>query len=482
MENIFEYLDLNISNEIIESQIDDPVIEKIKYEFQSLIDIINNGGYNSSEIYESTIPMRHLKNIDTEVYKRFGIKIKHTYSQSALYGVLVTSPKKHSVLKDNVVANYNTLNTLVKNRVQTRKNEYIHNSDSDQLNMFIGFNKSIKALDQTMRQEGVKIDLQKAYIHNLPSDYIGFLVSNLSKLVTEFSATSEELTAILLHEVGHAFTHIEYTYRTVRDTVVVMDTIRDNIEKNNTSPKKALRLAYERINGDKKSVSKSNESSIFIKISQQILEPRTNDYSQINSEQLADQFASRFGLGLAVVSILDKFPKDDLVLISLFKNVLLLSTIYYCIGAIQFIGTFSLVTLVGLGIISIAVNTIVCFLVFSAIVKLFSTLATQGGTSGAVYDTNIRRYQRIKNDIIRQIRNSNLPKAAIKVYMDSIKTIDTIIKGLGDDEKISIIDKVYRVVFRRPKELLENRQIDQLIEDLSENEVHLAHNKLRLMI
>ena len=93
------------------------------------------------------------------------------------------------------------------------------------------------------------------------------------------------------------------------------DTILENISTKNRSPKEAIKIAYERATGEKinsKDLEGINPISTVIYLTEKFTRYITghNVHSYTDSEQLADQFAVRFGQGNYLASALAKFGKD----------------------------------------------------------------------------------------------------------------------------------------------------------------------------
>ena len=317
----------------------------------------------------------------------------------------------------------------------------------------------------------------------------------MSGLVNIIKITDRELTAILLHEIGHAFSQIENSYKLVHNTVVVLDTVIDNVEKKNKSLKNSLSLAYGKIGGDSKDLVTDNVSNIFLKVAGELVNNTgngdgggnvtQNTHHKTDSEQLADQFSTRFGVGSDLITMMRKLTNLKyntgstsaeraraiqvsgssviiLVLVAIFA--------YYNFGFIFIIGLYTVIFLSMISIIKYIFNNL------TGVAKI-----TSGDTISSTYDNDPRRMTRIKNDIVRQIRNADLPMTAKQQCVRDTVVIDKIIAETPNNKKSLLVDKLYRTMFKNPKVLLDNKELDQLVEDISENTLHVSYNKLRTL-
>ena len=468
-----------VSNEMIDEQLDDKVITDLTSKFVELIDLSDRFSHKlvtSISYFRFPETKKVIEEIDNIIYKRFGFSIKHISAENIGYAVLTVPPVNFNVLAGDVVdifdyfkdylgkdkTKYDDKYEVKEKDVKTkhRINDIFKDEKSVVYHTYMSYNK----LEKTLHSSSVKIDLNKAKISNLPNEYNLFIMVDLFMLIRKYKLTGRELSAVLLHEIGHGFTHLEYSYRTVKNTTLLIDNIRDSINSGK-SKLESFNLVYKNILKGDEDISKVNEYTAIIKIFDKYMQNNMlmnmNDrHSFTDSEQLADQFANRFGVGDALVTSLAKLhgdfnrgPRNPSLEI-------LLSVISLAIILVGLL--FSLVLLP-------------IFLIFIIIVLLVG-----GPDSNAnVYDTKIRRYQRIKNDMIKIIRTTDLDNSIIKTIIEEIDIVDKIMEK--SKSEITLMDKIADKFFPFNSKISNFKKLEELLEDMSENNLYLASNKLRTL-
>lgn len=485
---------ISISREMIEHQNNDYVVGTLNDLFQDLINNVKaSKTKKASSLHKDNYTLDILNKIDYTIKERFGIETKLVaMDDSDNFGVYISSPREVDTIQEtmfnevmsefkSIIEKYkvNNTNTKAKNQVQELDMSDIKGKDN--LSFVYNYRKSINALKEKMRTSSVIIDRKKAKIIGLPTDYIAYISHDLPSFIRKMNCNAQELTAVLLHEIGHAFTYIEYSYRSVTNTSVLMDTFLDNIEKKNRSPKESLVLAYERVSSDKSTDYKTKDATTatIYMLDSYLKENRFNvtgsAHAGTDAEQLADQFASRFGVGEHLISALDKFRESVNNQIfgyraqSLFYGIVVcggLAVLWLCMGSwmgwyLLFIGA-----------------------IFTLSAVLIDNPIEREGDPGYVttYDDAKRRYKRIRNDYIRRLRsNPSATKAEIESTINALDKVDRLIAAVPD-AKIGIIDQIYRMCSSNAKHRLDVRNIERMIEDLSENSLYLAAAKLKSKI
>lgn len=508
IKDIFKEIDnqykIDISHEMIDVQPNDYIVDTLTDYYQQLINEItskSNKIKSSVELQKNSKCTNILHNIDFAIKERFGITVKHTAGLDCVYAIYVTDGKDElaisngsnaelmDALLDEIQRKHLTeYNTRAKENVSILSpyESQIHNDKTlaqndpfrnDNNSFVYRYYKSLLGLKKKLESDNVFVDRKKAKILGLPSDHICYAVHNLYELIKYADLNARELTAVFLHEVGHAFTHIEYTYRTVANVSVLMDTFMDNIEKKNKTPKESLILAYERATGNSaKEYKDKNAIAATIYIADSFIKENKFDishYAEIDSEQLADQFSGKFGLGPELVSSLEKMSKG-FSLWNMYKK-----------GMFSLINNDNVFFLVLTTIFAIVLVVLTIPFVFFTIICnwLFCLIWGYGKNTDSstmaynTYDALSKRYSRIRNEMIRALRSGNLDKAVVANMITSIENIDRVIKRLGK-VKPSHLEAIVRKLSSKAKQRLEIRTIEQLIEDLDANNLYLAAAKI----
>lgn len=495
LRNEFKREKISIAKEMIEHQNNDYVVSTLNDLFQEIINCVKETKIKkSSSLHKHPFTLNIINKINYTIKERFGLDTQLVaVDGSENFGVYVSSPRDvdtiHTTMFSEIMDElksmiewYNVNETNAKTKHEVQELSVYDIKSKDNLSFLYNYRKSIMALRDKMCTSSVIVDTKKAKIIGLPNEYIAYVNHDVVPFIKKLNFTAEELTAVFLHEIGHAFTYIEYSYRSVTNTSVLMDTYLDNLTKKNKTPKESLVLAYEKVSKDKNTEYKTKDlpTATIYMMDSYLKENRFSvtgsAHPGTDSEQLADQFASRFGVGAHLVSGLDKFRKEF--------DEKILGAITYSLGSISIIfGSCVVFYLVASVMAAAAVFAIFGLLAALCVLTIDNPMTSDSEPLYVnTYDDAKRRYERIRNDYIRRLRsNPSATKADIETTIETLKKIDEVIKATPD-AKISVIDKLFRVFSSATKHRLEIRNIERMIEDLSENNLYLAAAKLKSKI
>lgn len=502
MRNLFEYGEsaeykdlprFKVANEMIDYQPNDYIVNTLVDLYQSLINEVNenNSLKSASDIQLNPKTKDILKQIDFVIEERFGIPVKHVACNGGGYGVLITPIKDEYTisgksygeflrsLRDHLVSNgINETNTKDKKDVDVID---LHN-DYNNRHLYYNYQNAVHALRKKVKADSVIIDRKKAKIIGLPKEHINYIMHDLFDNIFKVKLTARELTGIILHEIGHAFTYIEYAYRTINSVSVVMDTFVENIEKKNNTPKNSLILAYEKVikDLDKNKLKDTETIPTAIYIADSYIKANKYDinetlYYTIDSEQLADQFSGRFGMGQDLVSGLEK-------IVAIHGSLNPFVRVYYDLfaairGNLLMMVLETLVSTI-LSVIYLPLITLTCIILW-VLGSIFSILPRSDTDvdNEATYDALKKRYVRIRNELVRALRNMNIDKKLATSMLNSIDNIDAIIKNIPEPIP-GLIEKLFRKYSSSSQKRLEVRNIENLLEDLDANNLYVASAKL----
>jgi hypothetical protein len=329
--------------------------------------------------------------------------------------------------------------------------------------------KSVKRFEKALNTDGVVVDFENAVITGMPKDVTFFLICDLYLLMSNFglARTPRECVAILLHEIGHDFTHIAYSYRQIRHTTVLMESFLELANKKGSVDDIKL-MSKEKLGVD---IKGDSPVEVAVNLTRALVSNShsTDVVAFTDSEHLADQFAARFGLGAEIAVALNDIHR--LYYCSPFINVLamtLLSFVYTLL--ISFSIAFA-------GMVALVVGVVSTLLLI--ILPTINQILFGGDDTGeTTYDSFLQRVSRIRLDVVRQMRENNLPKKVIKDYLKSIDKLNVVIKqnynNKGIFEALGDISpwNIDKYVMTRTQRLLE---------ELSENDLHISKNKLNLL-
>ena len=510
LEELYALREIKVSHEMIDFQRNDYIVSTLTDLFQELITEVKttNRVSSATDMHKDGRCLEILNKIDYALLERFGLTFKHVACAGIGYGVFVSSPKEIDAISgkskqasieeiDEVLKyyKYNTDLSKKKEDVEvfddsrytgTRKEEKEKDEllgKVDNLHLLYNYRKSLEEIKSKMKTSSVFVDRKKAKIVGLPNEYIAYILHDTYTLIEKIKLSAEELTATLLHEVGHAFTYIEYSYRSVANCSVLMDTFLENLTKKNKTPKESLILSYDKYSGNKEASKELKDknaitATLYILdnfIKENFLTLTGSTHPSVDSEQLADQFSGRFDCGENLVSALNKIEEYGIKQLKnyyLFQLGMLLVMLLINIGLVVVIGSPAMIVAGLVGVV---------FLLVLGRLLTFVSSYPQDNDPGYknTYDSLKRRYARMRNEMIRNLRNIELPDKEYKERLIlSIEKVDVFLNSVPD-EKVGIIDSLVRFFSKSARHRVEVRLLEQLLEDLSENNLHLAAAKLQ---
>ena len=460
------YLKTNtkVSLEMIDYQTNDLIIPALERAYGELIYKLQN----------NVAPFELLScfdKIDDIITNRFGIPVKHCldYNNHVISILTVTPPGFSTLLNKNLKETYkDLLDNLGGKKEITPIDIMGHNEEIDLLN-----NVAISARElQKKLSQGIVIDRKNAKILNLPKDYRAHIFVNPDDIL-RFSFTPRELTAMVLHEMGHAFNEIEYCYTLVNNNVTLVDTFIDNMRNKNKSAKESLIIAYSSVSGNKDIVKLKNDNylKVYLTILHDIIKTskyRINNATKYQVERLSDTFAGRFGLHKELVSSLSKIDKQEYRVLRIIQTLIVLVWVFVSLLTVGLCGIT--------GPFAIVFGSMIGVVIATQSILLYSLLFPDSDVLGTnIHGDNLSRYKAIRNDAIKQLRLTNLNKNETKAILANIETIDTLLEQTPKPSIGPIQHVINFLFYGRQKEM---QKIDELLSSLAENDLHVSAAKL----
>lgn len=331
------------------------------------------------------------------------------------------------------------------------------------------------------KNKGVKgtVDLKNAKVGGMFSEYEVKLYMNFKTLFIDLKASPGEVTAIMLHEMGHAFYACSFA-----DRVDTTNQILSEIVKN-LSGKKDLEVSIvyrelekinpnitekeidDIVNGTRVIAGPRLAKIVFEGFRHQL---KDDTYDQTSFEALADNFASRFNYGRELVSGLDKLgeyfgaPERD-------------ESMRFYLYFMQVMGLAVLATYIFL-FFSVSIPAI---MILGIIITLI--IYSHGEKmKDYTYDDLRIRYNRIRQDAINQIKvllekDDGTSKEQLKEILSSIENTDKIISGLKDFNLMFY--NLSNFIFPSNRKARNSVKEQQLLEQLASNDLFLKAATLK---
>lgn len=342
------------------------------------------------------------------------------------------------------------------------------------------FRGQVNLIDQSKllrSQEGKQgsVNLHKATVDGIFSDYEHPLYLNFAKMMTLASLNSGEITAIILHELGHAFNACYYSDRTDR-TNQVLASIHQRVM--NRRGQDDLDYVYKELSKVTESVKKEEVDKLlngsrvvagltwFKVVVGMVRSQMQNDrYNDTAYEELSDSFAGRFGYSRHLAIALDKLHQFG---------------VEKSPGAMKL--TYLIEFMVIIAAAAACVATLINPVTFTtgaifAVMSLFWTYIAGEDFQDYTYDKLKDRYIRIRQDLIEQLKDRSLNQALVKNMLESIYALDSVIKETGVHR--GLLNRFSNLIFSTNREALASIEAQKLLESLASNDLFVAAAELR---
>lgn len=309
---------------------------------------------------------------------------------------------------------------------------------------------------------------------NLKDSYVGGDFANMQlgtfyfpiKLMLNEKYTAEEVAAITLHELGHAFTFLEF-YNRVSSTNQILRDLQAGLDGSQNQEQKTyvIRQYAKKTKTDMSEFrdieTKGNEQIFVILLTkhfQDITKPgNSSSYDTVMFEYLADEFASRHGAGRHIVTGLDKLYRE-------FPHIAYRGAVsYYAWELLKF---FLLTCIFATGITMLT----------PLLVNLYVMLVMRDGYSD-LYDKPGERYRRVRRQLIQQLKEPSLPKAIAIGVRDDIAIIDNILEKVTD--RVQLWGLVYDYLIPSGNRNRKTQEFERGLENLANNDLFLHAAQLR---
>ena len=397
------YVAGNISREGIAYQKDDWFVKNLVANVTGIYESYNDGRATDIDNY--------VYEIEKDILRRFGIKVKIITNKSDL---LV------EVFGFDTDAGFLEMKKLV-NQI-SRRYDRLKEKGRNISRIEQGILKNTKILNAWAATNILKIDEDKVYIEGLPTEeteygkFSAYLHVNFENFVLgSYSKndigsgpekpTPEELAAGILHEIGHMFSFISYTYKTRNSYIIFEDTIRDQVRKGE-SDKRAFLLAYKEAYEKDLNIKKYEDVEVEKVIIAKLKDLGNNKLntdkyaymgykgSSVNNELHADQFCNRFGMGKELSRFILKYTIWEANISSNIKKIFFGMLSFYLILCL----IMELLSVAAIGVILIFSYAYFIDTLTNALQTVFRL------KSGFKYDTPYKRIERVYLDVIRNIR------------------------------------------------------------------------------
>jgi len=381
----------NLSQETIDFQLNDPFPKECDAIIESIFNKIESLGKTRDYCTYTFACNNEIEQLQDLIFKRFGLKNRINCDNNPGLSGAVKIPFGHQ----NIFFKRQYLDIFQSSGKDKVKLDKKINTEVDL--------KSVRAKGE-LAETPIEIYLNFQYFFNT-------------------GATNKETTAILLHEIGHVFTFIEYGYALESGNVALLNLVKGFKDKDEKVIKQSLDYLCESpcyvtpddILNNFNTACPLVYTKFFKDIKSQFGDSR---YDNTSSEFSADLFVVRFGYQVHLATVFEKYVKDYNVYISNYRKLqeaaMVISALWAIVPLFIFAGP-----------------------ALSAYVTTFLVLYTIGSAfDSAELVTNINEYREnaIYDDI--DIRVKRMKQQSI-VFLKEIKAEPIMVKKF-----ISDIDKI----------------------------------------
>ncbi len=334
-----------------------------------------------------------------------------------------------------------------------------------------------KILKESQDQTGT-VDLVNGKVEGIFTKYEHTLYLDMGILIKTYKLSAREVTAVVLHELGHAFTYYEYSNRLSTSNRILAD-LSENMHNDNSLKEKiytfkelggTLSLTNEETmdlyNSTDKYILGTKLFKIYIREIGHLRE--LSKYDETTSESLADNFAVRQGYALELVSGLDKLykysPEKSDIMLAIF------------LSSDFFVTTMFLPALIIVNIMFGGVaNILVALLILNMLISIWVGSMTK--YKDMTYDDLKQRFNRIRIGMIGMLKNTELEKSQVKTIIDNLNRIEEIMNEVND--VTTLREKIINLFTPSSRKILDDISRQQELEELGYNKLFVSAAKLK---
>lgn len=291
-----------------------------------------------------------------------------------------------------------------------------------------------------------------------------------TSVITGGKLSSQELAAIVMHELGHLWTmlfmvtRVSYVNIALQEIAKFTNETPDPIKRQASYEVLCRDLTQLELSQLKTKIDFSASGDAIVTFVAAEFSPvlfadlGSPEYGRTMDEHAADTFATRFGAGKYLVTALEKLNKgyrDYVVHARAMSNYQFFSGLLEVLAG----GALMAAGIVGAGVI---------FALGGIISTATSLLDITPSGAEYLYDRNIDRYKRIRNQLQLRMRESADSKAAVDIFRDELVAVDRIIARMDDKDSFFtgfLVNLFFGSVRRRNRQA----ELELYFEDLGHN-------------
>jgi uncharacterized membrane protein len=279
--------------------------------------------------------------------------------------------------------------------------------------------------------------------------------------------TPAEVTAMIMHELGHVMTYFATLGQTFRTAFILDGFVRETLKTNESEARFKIMRKFEDDTGvtisDKNTIAETESpGAITTVVLSDVVEASRSQYGTTlydlrSWESLSDQYASRQGCSADLATALDK-------LMAIYEPMYYRGTFRYLMVEIgKLLGMLLLITASAL-LLNI-IGLVIIFVYLSA------------SPHEREYDNPSERLTRLRNDLISQLKQKNIATERSASLLQDIESINRVLDNVKD--RHSFFEKFWLVISPYTRRQVKMGKEIQELEQLVNNEIFVEAAKLK---
>lgn len=306
---------------------------------------------------------------------------------------------------------------------------------------------------------------------------VGGVLSNLlikscitKGLFTAKEFTSEEIAAVMMHECGHVFTFFERMLDIMSMNYAISAVTSRLLNTEDKKLRMNLIHEFDAAFGvtipdvELLAETTKGETIATVLISETVRNRRNAEgdliYSQRGFEFSSDQFATRHGAGVHLVTALDKMmrkygsdPSYNCWMMHIITQTVLVLTTFLSMAILAFIIPIYSVIMLALFIVARPLNK--------------------------TYDEIPARFARVRREMIDSLKDQTLPADLRRSILSELETVSTIVDSL--EYKRGWLEAVWAHIIPSGRKATSSQELQQLLERLGNNDLWITTAKYKLL-
>lgn len=289
--------------------------------------------------------------------------------------------------------------------------------------------------------------------------------------------TADQIAAIILHEIGHIYSYLEFVGFTFRTNALLSITTREFFGTDDHKHREILldtfkEATHAKIDDPAALINATSEMVVQTVLLDAIWKAKRNEvgtavYDQRSFEQLADEFATKQGAGRALAMGLDSLYRayGDSALRNRTQHLI----IEGLVGTLTAMGTVAAIVSIMAG--GLSLPFLVGLLIAGSVIG--------ADPNAKIYDDPKERLDSVRRHLVSALKDRDLSDGRQLEIQRDIAQIDHLMKSYSDN--YSFFEGLWRVFSRSRKAAINQIALQKQLEELASNKLYITASKLKTL-